>query len=168
MFKNNGFSLFELVLVLAVIGILIAFAIDRLPAWQGEAERASVVNTERNLRSALGIKVASYIAQDNMAAIVALAGSNPIEQLAEVPGNYAGVRDGGGAAVEGGQWYFDAVARQLVYRARHAESSSEVRYEVQLVFEDRNRNGRYDAANDALNGVRLMEVQSQQRSGGLL
>lgn len=168
MFKNNGFSLFELVLVLAVIGILIAFAIDRLPAWQGEAERASVVNTERNLRSALGIKVASYIAQDNMAAIAALAGSNPIEQLAEVPGNYAGVRDGGGAAVEGGQWYFDAAARQLVYRLRDAGSPGELRYEVRLVFEDRNRNGRYDAAVDALNGVRLAEMPSQEWPGGLL
>lgn len=166
--RNRGFSLFELVLVLTVVGVLIAFAIDRLPAWQGEAERASVVNMERNLRSALGIKVASHIAQGDLAGIAALAGSNPVEQLAEVPGNYAGVRAGGGPAVEGGQWYFDAAAGQLVYRVRHAGPPGEVRYEVQLVYEDRNRNGRFDPATDKLNGARLVEVQSHAWPGGLL
>ncbi len=168
MLKHKGFSLFELVLVLTAVGLLIAFAINRLPAWQAEAERAAMVNLERNLRSALGIKVASYIAQGNMAAIAALVGSNPMEQLAEIPGNYAGVLSSGETVIEGGQWYFDAATRQLVYRVRNAGSSGEVRFEVHLVFEDRNRNGRYDAASDELNGVRLTEVQSYEWPGGLL
>lgn len=168
MLKHKGFSLLELVLVLTVIGLLIAFAMNRLPAWQAEAERAAVINVERNLRSALGIKVASYIAQDDMAGIRALAGSNPMEYLAEIPGNYIGVRSGAKATVEGGRWYFDAAVRQLAYRVRDAELPGEVRFEVQLVYEDRNRNGRYDVASDELNGVRLAEVQPYAWSGGLL
>lgn len=175
MFKNRGFSLFELVVVLTIIGVLIAIAIDKLPAWQAEAERVAMENVAGSLRSALGIKVASFITQGDMAGIRALAGSNPMEQLAEVPGNYAGVQGGAEAvAVEGGQWYFDAAARQLVYRVRNAEVpgapgvSGEVRFEVQLVYEDRNRNGYYEAASDRLNGVRLAEAQSYDWSGSSL
>ena len=175
MFKNKGFSLLELVIVLTMIGVLIAIAINKLPAWQAQAERAAVENVAGSLRSALGIKVASFITQGDMAGIRALVGSNPMEQLAEIPGNYAGVKGGAeAAAVEGGQWYFDAVARQLVYRVRNAEVpgapgvSGEVRLEVQLVFEDRNRNGYYEAALDGLNGVRLAEVQSYDWTGSSL
>jgi prepilin-type N-terminal cleavage/methylation domain-containing protein len=162
----KGFSLFELVVVLTIIGILIAIAADKLPAWQSQAERASMESVAGSLRSALGIKVASLIAQSNMAGIRALTGSNPMEQLSEVPANYAGVKGGAAAAaVPGGQWYYDATAGQLVYRVRnHAllgapEVAGEIRFAVQLVFEDRNRNGVYDAAIDGLNGVRLVEVQ---------
>ena len=175
MLRNKGFSLFELVVVLTVIGVLIALAIDRLPAWRGEAERTAVENIAGSLRSALGMKVASYLVQGDMAGIEALVGSNPMTQLAEVPGNYAGARSGAdAAAVEGGQWYFDAVARQLVYRVRNTGAAAaqgmggQVRFQVQLVFEDRNRNGRYEKATDQLYGVRLAEVQSYAWAGSLL
>jgi prepilin-type N-terminal cleavage/methylation domain-containing protein len=172
MSKNRGFSLLELVVVLTIIGVLIAIALDKLPVWQAEAERTAMESVTGSLRSALGIKVASYIVQNDMAGIRALAGSNPMEQLAETPNNYLGVKGGAErAVVGGGNWFFDASTRQLVYRVRNAEVpgapgvSGEVRFEVQLVFEDRNRNGFYEAAIDRLNGVRLAEVQSYAWSG---
>ncbi len=163
----SGFSLFELVVTLTIIGVLIAIAIDKLPAWQAEAERAAMESVTGSLRSALGIKVASYIARNDMAGIRALAGSNPMDQLAEIPANYAGEYSGTeAAAVEGGKWYFDAAARQLVYRVRDPALlgapavSGEIRFAVRLVFEDRSRNGRSDTSRDSLGGVRLEAVQS--------
>lgn len=162
---NKGFSLFELVVVLTLIGVLIAVAIDKLPAWQSGAEQAAVESVAGSLRSALGIKVASHVARNEMAGIVALEGSNPMELMAEVPDNYAGVRQGGEAAsMAGGQWYYDSSARQLVYRVRTGFASgssetAELRFAVRLVYEDRNRDGRFDLGRDSLGGVRLEQVQ---------
>ena len=163
----KGFSLFELVVVLTIIGILTAFAAEKLPVWQAQAERASMESVAGSLRSALGIKVASMYAQSDMAGIRALTGSNPMEQLADVPTNYAGVHGGAVAVttVAGGKWYYDTMARQLVYRIRSSSLlgapgvAGEIRFAVQLVYDDRNRNGVYDVAVDGLNGVRLVEVQ---------
>lgn len=162
---NRGFSLLELVVVLTLIGVLISIAIAKLPAWQAQAEQAATKSVAGSLRSALGIKVAGYVARNEMAGIAALEGSNPMEQLAEIPENYAGVRQGVEAAgVAGGQWYFDSPTRQLVYRVRTGfagggSETAELRYTVQLVYEDRNRNGRFDVGRDSLEGVRLEEVQ---------
>jgi len=156
--KIKGFSLFELVVTLTIIGVLIAIAINKLPAWQAFAERAAMENVAGSLRSALGIKLASCVAGNDMAGIRALQASNPMDQLATVPDNYAGVRGGAGkAGVEGGQWYFDVSARELVYRVRDAEffkappaTPAEVRFAVQLVLSDRKR----------IEGVQLVEVKS--------
>jgi len=156
--RIKGFSLFELVVTLTIIGVLIAIAIDRLPAWQAFAERAAMENVAGSLRSALGIKLASCVAGNDMAGVRALQDSNPMNQLATVPDNYVGVRSGAEmASVAGGQWYFDAATRELVYRVRDAEFfkappavPAEVRFAAQLVFGDRKH----------IEGVRLVEVKS--------
>lgn len=150
--------MFDLVVALSIIAVLVAIAIDRLPAWQAFAERAAMENVVGSLRSALGIKLASCVAENDMAGVRALHDSNPMVQLATVPDNYAGVRSGAEmASVAAGQWYFDATARELVYRVRDAEFfkappvvPAEVRFAVQLVFGDRKH----------IEGVRLVEVKS--------
>jgi prepilin-type N-terminal cleavage/methylation domain-containing protein len=162
---EQGFSLLEMVIALTLIGILIAIAVDRLPVWQIEAERTAAEGVAGSLRSALGIKVASHIARNELAAIPGLEGSNPMAQLAEIPSNYAGERRLGEAAdVAAGQWYFDTTRGELVYRVRSGYAGSgssvaEVRYAVRLVFTDRNRNGRFDAGRDELEGVRLEQIE---------
>ena len=161
--KIRGFSLFELVVALTIIGVLIAIAIGKLPAWQAMAERSAMESVAGSLRSALGIKLASYIVGNDMAGVRALQASNPMDQLVRVPENFVGTRSTAETAdVEGGQWYFDAPARELVYRVRDAgffkappAVPAEVRYAVQLVWGDR-RN---------IEGVELIEVKSYVWSG---
>lgn len=154
-----------MVVVLTLIGVLIALALEKMPVWQSGAERAAAESVVGSLRSAFGIKVASHIARNDLAAIATLEGTNPMAQLAEIPSNYAGERRQGEAGdVQPGQWYFDTTRGELVFRVRPGYAGSgtevaEVRYAVRLVFEDRNRNGRYDAGRDSLEGVRLEQVE---------
>jgi len=135
-------------------------ALHKLAPIQADAERTALENTVGILRSALGINVASYLAKADLRGIQDLAGSNPMELLTEPPQNYRGVLDEN-SPVEDGNWYFDRKRSELVYRVRHAEGfrgspgqPAEARFAVRSVYEDRNRNGRYDGG-DLFFGVRL-------------
>lgn len=157
---NAGFTLVELSAALVIIAILAALALHKLAPIQADAERTALENTVGILRSALGINVASYLAKADLKGIQGLAGSNPMELLTEPPQNYRGVLDEN-SSVGDGNWYFDRTRSELVYRVRHAEvfrgatgGPPEARFAVRSVYEDRNRNGRYDTG-DLFFGVRL-------------
>lgn len=160
--KDAGFTLVELSVVLVVIAILAAVALHKLWAFQADAERTALENMVGGLRSAIGMNVASYIAKDNLRGAQVLAGSNPMDLLAEIPKNYRGALNGGPiTAVDDGEWYFDRKRAELAYRVRNADvfrggsgSPAEARFAIKPVYEDRNRNGRFDAG-DAFYGVRL-------------
>jgi general secretion pathway protein G len=160
--NQRGFSTFELVVVITVIGVLLAIAVSRIWPWQVAAERAAMENVLGGLRSALGIKVAHYIARDQMGSIIGLVSANPMNELAEIPKNYVGEADGfSPPAVEGGSWLFDRSQRVLVYRVRNlgffeggAGVPAYVRFAVEPVYTDSNRNGRFDKG-DQIQGVRI-------------
>jgi general secretion pathway protein G len=117
-----GFSLLELVVVIIIISLLIALALERLWPLQVDAERVAMEQVAGSLRSALGIRVAELLLKDDQAGLRALEGSNPMDRLSEVPRNYRGVLRGADpATVEGGNWYFDAANGMLVYRVRNAD-----------------------------------------------
>lgn len=158
-----GFTLVELAIALLVIAILAAVALQKLWSFQAEAERTTLENTVGGLRSALGINVAGYIAKDDLRGIQVLVGSNPMDLLSESPKNYRGALDGE-PAVEDGEWYFDRKRGELAYRVRNTDVfrggsglPAEARFAVKPVYEDRNRNGRFDAG-DMFYGVRLEAV----------
>lgn len=163
--RERGFTLVELSTVLVVIAVLAAVALYRLAPLQADAERVAMESVVGSLRSALGMEVASYIARDNMQGVKVLVGSNPMDLLTELPGHYRGVMSAAeGAAVEGGEWYFDRQRGELAYRVRNTGAfdgggafPAEARFAVVPVFEDRNRSGRLDAG-DVLHGVRLAKV----------
>jgi prepilin-type N-terminal cleavage/methylation domain-containing protein len=160
--RNAGFTLVELSVVLVVIAILAAVAVHKLWSLQADAERSALENMVGGLRSALGMNVASYIAKADLRGAQVLAGSNPMDLLAESPRNYRGALDGKPiAAVEDGEWYFDRKRAELAYRVRNADMfrggsgpPAEARFAVKPVYEDHNRNGRFDAG-EIFYGVRL-------------
>src|SRR3989338_8292128 len=92
--RYRGFSLFELLVVIVIVSILMVIAISRLLALQVDAERVVMESTVGALRSGLGIKVAESIVKQKVATLPVYEGSNPMNLLAEVPGNYLGEMEG--------------------------------------------------------------------------
>jgi len=138
--RNSGFSLLELIVVISIVAVLAGMLLSRVPQWQAQAERAAMENVIGTLRSALVIKVAAYVASNNVGAIYSLAGGNPMEYLAETPINYLGVISDVGDTLAG-SWYFDPQAHTIVYRVRNEVFFSgamtkpgRARFRVDLVF----------------------------------
>ncbi len=120
--RERGFALLELVVVIAVIALLLTVAIGRLWVLQKEAEATAMEQVLGTLRSALGMKVASDLVNDDIADLRRLAGSNPMRELAQTPKNYLGAFDGvNPASIPGGHWYFDRGSRMLIYRVRNRD-----------------------------------------------
>ncbi|GMR20970.1 MAG: hypothetical protein BMS9Abin36_1568 [Gammaproteobacteria bacterium] len=137
---NNGFSLLELIVVISITAVLAGILLSRIPQWQAQAEKAAMNSVVGALRSALGIKVAAYVAKNNVDAIYSLSGGNPMEYLAETPINYLGVISGAGETLAG-SWYFDPAAHTIVYRVRNEAFFSggmaepgRARFRIDLVF----------------------------------
>jgi len=162
-----GFSLLELVVVIVIIALLMAFAVSKYRALAVEAERVSLESVVGTLRSAISMKMMEYIVQGNTANLWRLENSNPMDRLAEVPSNYIGELDNPDpAGIKGGTWYFDTRERTLVYRVNsesHFQTAlagpPRARFRVRLLFEDRDGNGVFDAAKDRFEGLQLAPLE---------
>jgi general secretion pathway protein G len=165
---NRGFSLLELVIVIVIVSILMVMAISRLIALQVDAERVAMDTVIGTLRSAIGIKVAEHIVKQDIAGLRSLEGSNPMDRLAQLPDNYLGEKDGPDLSkLVDGNWYFDMRERSLVYLVRNQGffsggliSPPRARFQIRLVYSDRNRNGVYDPGIDAIEGLKLVAIES--------
>ena len=162
-----GFTLLELVIVIAILSVLLTVAISRFLALQADAEKAAMDTMLGTLRSALGIKVAELIVKQELGGVGVLVGSNPVDRLAEAPSNYLGaVTDADPSTLPSGSWYFDTRSRALVYVVRNkghftggVADPPRARFAVQPAYVDRNRNGSYDPGVDAIEGLRLKALE---------
>lgn len=162
-----GFSLLELVIVITIISVLLVIAISRLIALQADAERVAMNTVVGVLRSAIGIKVAESIVRQDIGGLPSLAGSNPMDRLAELPSNYLGEKGGvDPVTLEDGSWYFDTGSGTLVYLVRNKgnftgglRNPPRARLAIRLVYNDRNGNGAFDAGVDAIEGLRLAALE---------
>ncbi|MGI9202938.1 MAG: type II secretion system protein, partial [Woeseiaceae bacterium] len=114
---RGGFSLLELVVVIALLSLLVGIALNRLLPYVDEAERVAVVTLESQIKSTLLTAAAKRIAGGKAASISELDGSNPMHLMLEAPQNYAGElyrRDSDSVPFR--NWYFDLDSRRLVYR----------------------------------------------------
>lgn len=128
--------------MIAAIALLATFSLQRLWALNADAERVAMEQVLGSLRSAIGIKVANHLVRNDWQGLRALEASNPMDQLAEVPGNYLGVlASPDAAAIAANRWYFDSGSRTLVYRVRNAEGfkstlpgAARARFKVEVVY----------------------------------
>lgn len=161
--RQAGFSLLELLVVIVLISVLLSVAIDRLTVIRAKAERAAMEQVLGSIRSGIQIRVAELIAGNRMAELATLPGTNPMQRLAERPPNYLGELFGPDpTALEPGNWYFDTRARALVYLVDSdaffdsaLAGAPRALFAIEPVFDDVNRNGRYDPAVDTMRGLRL-------------
>ncbi len=162
-----GFSLFELLVVIVIVSVLVVIAISRLLALQVDAERVVMESTVGALRSALGIKVAESIVKQKISALPAYEDSNPMNLLAEIPGNYLGEMEGTDPYIlEKGSWYFDKPAKTLVYIVDNTGYFSggisdppRARFKIRLVYTDADGNGVFDNGVDPIEGLRLAALE---------
>ena len=164
--RSTGFSLLELVVVIVLIGVLMAVAIDRLLVMKAQAESRAMEQVVGSIRSAITIRIVSLFVRGRSPDVADLAGSNPMLLLAEAPQNYLGELFGPDpATLAAGNWYFDARERVLVYLVESADHFDSrlappprARFAILPVFEDLNGNGRFDRDSDTLRGMRLAPV----------
>lgn len=163
---QGGFTLLELVVVVALIGVLGWFAIDRILALRVDAERVAMQRTVASMKSAAGMVLAQHIVEDRLAELQLLEGNNPAEVLlAEPPPNYAGAYAESEPPVPPGNWYFDLARNQFVYRVRNADyfradgpRADEARFRLTLDYSDLNRDEEFTPGADKVRGLQLRRV----------
>lgn len=166
----KGFTLFELLVVILIIGTLMAVLSDRLLFYQEAAEKAAMEQTVGNLRSALHLQIADRLLKGNTNDLRALASDNPMDWLAERPANYLGERFAPKEdEVSAGSWYFDLSDRQLVYApkrtehlATNAAGHKAIRFKVTLVQEKNAKEQAVRAERREIQGVVLTPATPYQ------
>ena len=164
--RSKGFTLLELVIVIVIVSVLALFALDRLWTLRVQAERAAVNTVAGNIRSALGLEVAKYALANELYKIAALDGSNPISILAQVPGDYLGEITDEESVKKKGIWYFDSQSKVLVYRVQFEEyfksdlNAPFIRFQVKLLYGDKNKNGKFDFKTDTIDGLDLLSLDT--------
>ncbi len=156
-----GFSLLELVVVVAIIAVLMAIAVSKYLALAVEAERVAMESVLSSLRTAISMKMAEDIVEGRINDVRLLENSNPMDRLQQTPNNYAGELDGAQAAgIPSGTWYFDRAEHALVYRVHNVnyfrtvlEGPPRARFKVRVLFQDRDGDRVFDAPKDKLEGV---------------
>ena len=116
--QQSGFSKFEFLLVVALVGILGTILLARMTALEAESERIAAMLTIRNIRSGLQMAQGEFLMRGKEAAMAQLLTANPLDFLKQ-----SGEQDDGG--IHGGatgNWQFDAARRELVYRPRMKEA----------------------------------------------
>lgn len=141
---QTGFTLFELIVVICVVAVMAGLLFDRLQVYKEAAEKAAMQQTAAAVKSALQMRIASYMISGRDKDIELLREQNPVNWLQEPPAEYAGEFHADAyARVRPGSWYFDLTRRELIYVVRlgssfkpAADGRKWVRYRVRIEYED--------------------------------
>jgi hypothetical protein len=164
--RQLGAGLAEMVVMTCLILVFIWIAAVKIWELRVAAERTHVISMIGKLRSSLGLQVAERALEQGIPAVIALQGGNPMDLLQAPPHNYKGeLQAADPAAIEGGRWYFDSDARELVYRVNFEENfhsplpgPARIRLALRVSYRDLNRNGRFDPGLDQLQNVSLQQL----------
>jgi prepilin-type N-terminal cleavage/methylation domain-containing protein len=159
--RQRGFSMLELLVVIIIISLLLAVAIDRLLKVQVVAERAAMETIIGHLQSAISLTIGEHVAQDRIPELQRFIDSNPMALLADTPVNYLGSFPARPTKVETASWWFDEGAQTLVYQTGNPEyfvvengEKGHAKFKIRPVYDDINTNGRFDRG-DKLVGLKL-------------
>lgn len=167
-------SRFELLMCVIVILVLGALVIHKILGVLAAAEEANMTATLNRVRSAVTLEALTRLVEGDLAGLAALEDSNPMAAMATPPRNYIGERRSPEPeALGGGVWYFDTLARELVYRVEHGQrfhtplgGPKRARFRVRLRYTDANGNGRFDPRADAFEGIVLEPAERYRWAPG--
>jgi prepilin-type N-terminal cleavage/methylation domain-containing protein len=118
--RYAGFSLFELMVGIVIIGVMATVLSVRMLRYQEYAEKTAMEATARHLQTALRLQVADLMMRDRLHEVDRLLQENPITWLETPPPNYIGEQ---AAALQDdtlrGRWHFDTVQRAVIYTPFH-------------------------------------------------
>lgn len=144
-FRQRGFTLFELIVVITIVVILGGLFLLRVPIYQEQAEKASMQQVEGAIQSALVLRYGALMTRGAAAEkeLSILATDNPITWLQKMPPNYKGeYYDPTPRSVAPGNWMFDLKSRELIYVVDHAayfapgkDGHKWIRFHVHLGYE---------------------------------
>lgn len=142
--EQAGFTLFELVVVICAVAVMAGLLLDRMQVYQEAAEKAAMRQTAAAIKSALQMRIASYMISGRDREIEQLHLQNPISWLQEPPAEYAGEFHADAyERVRPGSWYFDLRQRELVYVINLGanfkpgpDGRKWVRYRVKIEYEE--------------------------------
>lgn len=168
-FRQQAFTLLEMVLVILLISILGLIALDRILDYRVDVERVMIKTVVGNIRSALGLEIAERVVKNRTYTINGLEKSNPIKLLAQPPASYIGERPDDSQVSETGVWYFNTSEGALVYRVRFKEyfrssltGAPRVRHQIRMVYTDNNQNNRFDQGIDNIRGLDLVPLEDYE------
>lgn len=138
-----GFTLFELIAVVCIVAVMAGILLNRLRVYEEAAEKAAMQQTAAAIKSALQMRVASYLISGRDNQIENLRSENPVNWLQEHPAAYAGEFHADAyARVPPGSWYFDLSRREFIYALNLGDNFKPgpdarkwVRYRVSIEYE---------------------------------
>ena len=113
--QQRGFSLFELVAAIAIMGVFGGVLLQRMLYVQEYAEMTAMELTVANVRTGLRYKTGDLLIRGKVSEIATLADENPVNWLQNHPENYLGEFDLKPDTDLRGKWYFDKTRHELVY-----------------------------------------------------
>ena len=120
--SSKGFTLVELLVVVSLVAIFASMLFSRVWFYQEMAEKAAMQQVTGALQTALILQYGHRMASNQAFGMKNISTENPMDWLAQKPGNYAGefnaIKPG---TIEPGNWAFDLSTHELIYVPDHVE-----------------------------------------------
>jgi general secretion pathway protein G len=133
--RAGGFTLVELVVVLVVVSVLAAVAVERLFYYQERAEKVAMLANLEAFRMGLRVQVAELMTTNRADRIGTLEGANPISWMEQAPPGWMGEYR---APPPPGSWSYATATHELVYMPQNDRylraNGKDLRFKVVLRY----------------------------------